>query len=105
MIDPQRGNKHTCQNADCLKPFYDLEKISFACPNCDAPFDADADKITAPVGNSKGFGRGYRRKAPHFRIVSPEMAEQLASETALTVSGEMQESADDSKRLLDVGDE
>ncbi|HUS95592.1 MAG TPA: FYDLN acid domain-containing protein [Hyphomicrobiaceae bacterium] len=99
MTNPQRGSKHTCQNDDCLKRFYDLGKMDFACPSCSTPFDTERERIALTEGNAGGYVPVSRRKRPVFRIVSPDTAEQLAREAA---SATLDEPASDGKQLLDM---
>lgn len=37
-----RGIKRICQDADCGRPFYDLNRTQFTCPDCGASFDVQA---------------------------------------------------------------
>ena len=54
-----RGMKRKCQNEACALPFYDLNRSSFACPNCSAPFDLE---LQARVEAAALAGRGYQRR-------------------------------------------
>lgn len=106
MIDPGRGEKHSCRNTDCLKPFYDLGKSDFSCPNCGERFDPEAVRAAETTVASSGSGRGFRRQQPTFRIVSPEEAQEEANLAGASATEDEDDDEDDTEgeleTLLDV---
>jgi uncharacterized protein (TIGR02300 family) len=72
-----RGTKRTCQSEDCALPFYDLNRNSFACPNCGHVFDMAVALAPRP----ETAPRGYVRKTPRtFTDVAPTVEAAATSE-------------------------
>jgi hypothetical protein len=99
MINPKRGDKHTCQDSDCQKPFYDLGKTDFSCPYCGTLFVAEDSQAHARSVPASRFSRGGRRKQQIFEIVSPETAQKLLRDKEEAAA--VDESEGDAKLLLD----
>lgn len=62
-----RGLKRTCQNEDCARPFYDLNREKCDCPHCGEPFDPMRPTDTPTALSSQPL----RRKPREFQIVAP----------------------------------
>lgn len=74
-----RGLKRKCQNAGCARPFYDLNRAEFACPDCGTLFDLKA-ALQAQLDMQ---GRGYSRKPQRTFTLSPAVAEVDKAEPEL----------------------
>lgn len=61
-----RGKKRWCQDEACGLPFYDLNKVDFACPNCGAAYRPIAVVPIAAAGERYG-----RRSAPVVLPLAP----------------------------------
>ena len=113
-----RGMKRKCQNEACALPFYDLNRASFACPNCSTPFDLE---LQARLEAAASAGRGFqKRNNKHFPLpivaavaVEPEEAaeadveavvDEIADETT-SVAGEdvILEQEDENETAVDLG--
>ena len=78
ILHKSRGLKRTCQNEDCARPFYDLNREQFDCPNCGEPFDP-MRPTEAPTASSSYL---VRRKPREFQIVAPIAPEPAAQSKA-----------------------
>ena len=111
-----RGLKRKCQNEACALPFYDLNRGTFACPNCSTPFDTE---LQARLEAAASAGRGLqRRNNKHFPLpvvaaaVEPEAAEtdveavgdEIADDST-SVAGEdvILEQEDENESAVDIG--
>lgn len=80
-VKSTRGEKRRCQSEDCAASFYDLNRDTFACPNCGAAFDMDADRATKEAHLSGG-GFANRKKPRQLPITAPEVANSSENDTA-----------------------
>lgn len=76
----KRGTKQTCENADCSRRFYDLQRTSLSCPYCGTNFDRPAPQKTflEILSSQKG------RKKPQWSKPSPPVVEKVEEDTAAT---------------------
>ena len=113
-----RGLKRKCQNEACALPFHDLNRGSFACPNCSTPFDTELQaRLEAAASAGRGMGR---RNNKHFPLpvvaaaVEPEAAEAdveavgdeiVDSDDTTSVAGEdvILEQEDENESAVDIG--
>lgn len=63
-----RGTKRKCQDAECARPFYDLNRTEFACPICGTGFDL---KVAEQALLSLHGRPSDRRSGRSFPIVAP----------------------------------
>ena len=63
-----RGTKRQCQNAGCVLPFYDLNRIQIQCPNCGAAF-----VIQEPVRQPDRFSRRPGSARPRWPVAAVEV--------------------------------
>lgn len=74
-----RGAKRKCQNDACALPFYDLNRETFACPNCSHPYDTELQaRLEAAALAGRGQRRFGRQQIPMPVVaaaVEPEVAE------------------------------
>ena len=111
-----RGAKRKCQNEACAMPFYDLNRGTFACPNCGQAFDTELQaRVEATAAAGRGGQRRYggRQQFPIpvvAAVVEPEVAEVEAvvgeiADDGAAVAGEdvILEQEDESEGAVDLG--
>ena len=110
-----RGAKRKCQNEACGMPFYDLNRETFACPNCSQAFDTELQaRLEAAAAASRGGQRRFGRQQFPMPVVAavaePEVAEveavvgEIADDSA-EVAGEdvILEQEDENDGAVDLG--
>jgi hypothetical protein len=100
-----RGTKRWCQDEACGLPFYDLNKVDIACPNCGAVYTV----IVAPSA-AESADRNPRRlgRVPFRAPVAAEAEVEVAAEVVADVDDEVEAEADDpvmAEALLEPDDD
>lgn len=99
-----RGIKRRCQNEACTLPFYDLNRATFACPNCGTNFVEQAKPAPATRSGWRSFGSSsaMRRDRAPIELV----AEEAKSEEAVDgVEEPAFDNDSDAAPLLETEDE
>ena len=76
-----RGAKRRCQNEECGKPYYDLNRPSPVCPECGTRFEVEAPvlEMVARTGwPARGSGRFPARPAAPLPAVNVETVAQYS---------------------------
>ena len=111
-----RGTKRTCQNGACDLPFYDLNRTTFACPNCGSLFDMQVLAEAEARMNAKGPQRRYARPFASQVVASEPLPveatdldgaeDEVAEDAAGTADGdvilETEDEADDASPIADI---
>lgn len=111
-----RGTKRTCQNGACDLPFYDLNRTTFACPNCGANFDmqvlAEAEARMQAKGPQRRYARPFAAQvvtADPLPIEATDLDvadDDVADDAAGTVDGdvilETEDESDDGSAIADI---
>ena len=69
-----RGTKRKCQDAECGRPFYDLNRTTFACPICGTEFDLQAAILAQQAAQTRGtrkIGRLFQNSAALAKPKAP----------------------------------
>jgi hypothetical protein len=113
-VKSTRGEKRRCQSEDCAASFYDLNRDTFACPNCGTAFDVEADRAAKEALHaSSGFPS--RKKPRVLPITAPGKAssgeDDNDDETTVDDADEVAETStddsdtDEDKIILDNDDD
>ncbi len=111
-----RGTKRTCQNGDCVLPFYDLNRTAFSCPNCGSVFDmqvlADAEARVQAKVPQRRFSRPFASQPVAAEPLPVEATDldgaedEVAEDAADTADGdvilETEDEADDGSQIADI---
>lgn len=75
-----RGIKRKCQDPECGRPFYDLNREQFSCPDCGTTFDlAAAARAMQSLQGRPSDRRGARVfPAPTAPVEKPEAVAEVA---------------------------
>ena len=79
-----RGTKRKCQNEACGLPFYDLNRDTFGCPNCQAAWLLSAVPVPAQ-SNRSAYGRAFKRP---LLILEPALEPAVLDEPAALPAAE-----------------
>ena len=95
-----RGTKRRCQNEECALPFYDLNRVDYACPTCGAAFDVRLIGRGAAIARPAAAHVAAAAVPAPIEPVEPEQGED--GEPPADAAEATEEAADDGDQTGDL---